>query len=183
MKHLKTEKDFEAEIRRISSQVAKLESMKTKLENRKREKFDEEYRRERNSLRDYRKQVAAMVEEANRKFVGKWLFIDDGTYIHVTGVGRPDDSDSRVTEIPKCLVTFPTYYDIMIAIKDSEYSLYMQPGELRRCLYFTLYAADTIKATKKAVMSDLAQKVSEINADYAKLCRKFRWTIKPGAKK
>ncbi len=158
--------------------MTKLEFMKTKLENRKRERFDEEYRRERKSLRDYRKQVAAMVEEANRKFAGKWLFIDDGTYIHVTGVGRPDDSDSRVTEIPKCLITFPTYYDIMIAIKDSEYSLYMQPGELRRFLYFTLYAADTIKVTKKEVMSDLTQRVSEINADYAKLCRKFRWRAK-----
>jgi len=181
---LKTKEDYDKEIGKISEYI---ESMKTeqgklyarmdRLERMKRERFDPEYRKQQETIRKNRKMIQQLVADAGKKFTGKWLFIDNGTYIRVSSVGKPLETAIDLKELMPGQIVFPTYYDIKA---EAGYGLCML--EIKgvhfldnRCVNLTLYAEDCLAVSKKDVMEDVAMSVDGINENFGKLCKVAKW--------
>ena len=116
-----------------------------------------------------------MIDDAKKKFAGKWLFIADGTYIHVVTIDEPDRGTATNTALCPGQLVFPTHYDIMVETGDGDARITNAKAK-DSIVYLTLYAEDVIKVTKKDMMKDLAGNVADINASYRALCTKIKWT-------
>ena len=181
-KHLKTEADFDRELHELDGYIESIDKEHSKLierrrvlEQRKMERFDPECRQERLALQKANKERKRLIADAKKKFAGKWLFIDDGTYIHVAAIDDPSREAATNTELCPGQLVFPTHYDIMIETGDGEARITNAKAK-DSIVYLTLYAEDVLKVTKKAMMEDLAGNVADINASYRALCTKIKWT-------
>ena len=180
-KHLKTEADYERELQTIDGYIESLDKEQSKLierrrvlEQRKLERFDPVYRKELLARRKAKKERKKLIDDAKKKFAGKWLFIDDGTYIHVATIDDPNREDATNTALCPGQLVFPTHYDIKIETGDGEARITNAKAK-DSIVYLTLYAEDVLKVTKKDVMDDLTGNVLDINASYRALCKKIKW--------
>ena len=180
-KHLKTEADYDREINTIDEYIDSLEKEHSKLterrialERRKMERFDPKYRQEQLARRKAKMERNKLIADAQKKFVGKWLFIDDGTYIHVASIDAPDRKEASNTALCPGQLVFPTHYDIKVETGDGEARI-TNANAKNSVVYLTLYAEDVLKVTKKDVMTDLGGIVLDINASYRALCKKIKW--------
>ena len=181
-KHLKTEADFDRELHTLDGYIESIDKEHSKLierrrvlEQRKMERFDPEYRQERLARRKAKKERKQLIDDAKKKFVGKWLFIDDGTYIHVAAIDDPNREAATNTALCPGQLVFPTHYDIKVETGDGEARITNAKAK-DSIVYLTLYTEDVLKVTKKDMMEDLAGNVADINASYRTLCKKIKWT-------
>lgn len=136
---------------------------------------------ERLARREAKKERKKLIDDAKKKFAGKWLFIDDGTYIHVANIDDPNREDATNTELCPGQLVFPTHYDIKVETGDGEARITNSKAK-DSIVYLTLYAEDVLKVTKKSMMEDLAGNVADINASYRALCKKIKWAQDKDAK-
>ena len=161
-------------INKHQSDINKLQSQWESLHKKKLVKFDPDYRKEQAELRKASAERKKLIDDAKKKFIGKWLSIDDGTYIHVAEVEAPTRKDVTNTSLCPGQLVFPTRYDIKIEIGEGEARIRMTNVKAS-VVYLTLYADDVIKTSKKDVMEDLSANVADINNTYQALCKKLKW--------
>jgi hypothetical protein len=181
-KRMKTEKDYDAALDAIDCEIVeytkaaeKLEAKRRALQNKKRAKFDPEYRAVQERIRKANAERKRFIADAAKKFVGKWLFIDDGTYIHVIGVDAPTKESTSGDFQGEGYLVFPTHYDISVVAGDGNIKISNGTSKNHGVVYLTLYAEDVIKASKKDVMEDLESKLGEMLSDYKALCKRIKW--------
>lgn len=180
-KPMKNEKDYDAaldaingEIEQLTKVVAELESKRRAMQNKKMAKFDPGYREEQARRRKANAERKRFIAGAAKKFVGKWLFIDDGTYIHVSGVDAPTKESSSGEFQGEGYLVFPTHYDIKVETGDGMVDI-SNGSSKNNVVYLTLYAEDVLKVTKKAVLEDLESNLGGIWSTYKALCRRMKW--------
>lgn len=178
---MKTREDYDNALDAIDdainkhhSDINRLQSQWETLHKRKLVKFDPNYREEQAKLRKASAERKKLIADAQQKFIGKWLFIDDGTYIHVAEVDAPTRTDATNTSLCPGQLVFPTHYDIKVEVGTGEARICMTNVKAS-VVYLTLYAEDVIKTSKNNVMEDLAASVTEINDTYRALCKKLKW--------
>lgn len=181
-KQMKTEKDYDAaldaincEIEQRTKAVAELEVKRRELQNKKMAKFDPEYRAEQTRRRKANAERKRLIADAAKKFVGKWVFIDDGTYIHICGVDAPTKESSSGEFQGEGYLVFPTHYDISVVAGDGNVTISNGTSKNHGVVYLTLYAEDVIKVPKKDVMEDLESKLGDVMSNYKALCKRMKW--------
>lgn len=146
----------------------RIQQDKIRTQERKYERYNEARK-----LRAERKRWAA---NASKKFVGKWLFVDDGIYIHVSGIDAPTkESAEGYLSGGEGYLVFPTHYDMRVEIGGGiiDISNGTSKGNV---LYFTLYSSsDGITVKTKDVMEELESKLGEILSNYKALCKQLKW--------
>ena len=180
-KTMKTEKDYDAaldaincEIEQRTKAVAELESKRRALQNKKMAKFDPEYREEQARRRKANAERKRFIADAAKKFVGKWLFINDETYIHVCGVDAPTKASTSGGFHGEGYLVFPTHCDITVVAGDGNFTISKGTSN-NHVVYLPLYADDVLTVTKKDVMEDLESKLGEILSNYKELCKRIKW--------
>lgn len=138
-------------------------------------KFDPEYRAVQERLRKANAERKRFIADAAKKFVGKWVFIDDGTYIHICGVDAPTKESISGEFQGEGYLVFPTHYDISVVAGDGNVTISNGTSKNHGVAYLTLYAEDVIKVSKKEVMEDLESKLGDILSNYKALCRRMKW--------
>jgi hypothetical protein len=183
---MKTEKDYDAALEAIDCEIVeytkaaeKLEAKRRALQQKKMAKFDPKYRAEQERLRKANAERKRFIEDAAKKFVGKWVFIDDGTYIHICGVDAPTKESSSGDFQGEGYLVFPTHYDISVVAGDGNVTISNGTSK-NHVVYLTLYTDDVIKVSKKDVMEDLESKLGDIMSNYKALCKRMKW--KPSVK-
>jgi len=181
-KRMQTEKDYDEALEAIDSEIAQrtktvveLEAKRKALQNKKMAKFDPAYRAVQERLRKANAERKKFIADAAKKFVGKWLFIDDGTYIHVSGVDAPTKESSSGEFQGEGYLVFPTHYDISVVAGDGNVTISNGTSKNHGVAYLTLYAEDVIKVPKKDVMEDLESKLGDILSNYKALCKRMKW--------
>lgn len=155
----------------LEKERSRIYSIKANLERRKKERFDPKYRKEQEAIRKHRDKIRSLIKDANSKFVGKWLFIDDGEYAHIRDVRRPDESRNTVMELQPGQIVFPIIVDVSIIIRDGEVSISMDES----CKYCTLYADDTIIVSGKKMHGALCDGSKTVSERYDILRKRFKW--------
>lgn len=181
-KRMKTEKDYDdaldainCEIEQRTKAVSELEAKRRALQNKKMAKFDPEYRDEQARRRKANAERKRFIADAAKKFVGKWLFIDDGTYIHVSGVDAPTKESSSGEFQGEGYLVFPTHYDISVVAGDGKVTISNGTPKNHGVVYLTLYSSDVLTVSKKEVMEDLDSKLGDIVSNYKAVCRRMKW--------
>lgn len=181
-KRMKTKKDYDAALEAIDCEIVEhtkaadeLEAKRRALQNKKRAKFDPEYRAEQAMRRKANAERKRLIADAAKKFAGKWLFIDDGTYIHVSGVDAPTKESSSGDFQGEGYLVFPTHYDISVVAGDGNVTISNGTSKNHGVVYLTLYAEDVIKVPKKEVMEDLESKLGDVVSNYKALCKRMKW--------
>lgn len=181
-KRIQTEKDYDAamdaidcKLAQISKTADELEAKRRALQNKKRAKFDPEYRAEQARRRKVNAERKMLIADAAKKFVGKWVFIDDGTYIHICGVDAPTKESSSGEYQGKGYLVFPTHYDMSVVAGDGNVTISNGTPKNHGVVYLTLYAEDVIKVPKKDVMEDLESKLGDVMSNYKALCKRMKW--------
>lgn len=182
-KRMRTKEDYDAalnaidgELERHTKAAEELEAKRRTLQKQKMAKFDPEYRAEQERIKKLNEERKRFIADAHKKFVGKWLFIDDGTYIHVSSLDEP--TKDRGAYLGEGYLVFPTHYDIKV--EAGEGLVQISHGTPKNnVVYLTLYAEDVLKVTKKAVMEDLDSCLADMLTKYKTLCKRIRW--KPSA--
>lgn len=181
-KRMKTEKDYDAALEAIDCEIVEytkaaeeLEAKRRALQKKKMAKFDPEYRAVQERIRKANAERKRFIEDAAKKFVGKWLFIDDGTYIHVSGVDAPTKESSSGEFQGEGYLVFPTHYDISVVAGDGNVTISNGTPKNHGVVYLTLYSSDVLKVSKKEVMEDLESKLGDIVSNYKALCRRMKW--------
>ena len=187
-KRLKTKKDYDDALEAINCELKQhtkaaedLECKRVELQKKKRAKFDPEYRAEQERQRKINAERKRFIADASKKFVGKWVFIDDGTYIHISGIDAPTKSDGAY--MGEGYLVFPTHYDIKVETGDGMVNISngsSNGSSKNNVVYLTLYAEDVLKVTKKDVLEDLESNLSGILSTYKALCKRIKW--KPSVK-
>lgn len=180
-KRMKTEKEYDAALEAIDCEIVEhtkaaeeLEAKRRALQNKKRAKFDPEYRALQERLRKANAERKRFIADAAKKFVGKWLFIDDGTYIHVSGVDAPTKESTSGDFQGEGYLVFPTHYDINVETGDGKVNISTGSSK-NNVVYLTLYAEDVLKVSKKDVMEDLESNLDGILSNYKALCKRMKW--------
>lgn len=180
-KRMKTEKDYDAALEAIDCEIVEytkaaeeLEAKRRALQQKKMAKFDPEYRAVQERIRKANAERKRLIADAAKKFVGKWLFIDDGTYIHVSAVDAPTKESTSGDFQGEGYLVFPTHYDINVEIGDGKVNISTGSSK-NNVVYLTLYAEDVLKVSKKDVMEDLESELGEILSDYKALCKRMKW--------
>lgn len=155
----------------LEKERSRIYSIKSKLERRKKERFDPEYRKKQEAIRKHRDKMRSLIEDANRKFAGKWLFVDDGEYFHIRDVRRPDESKHDVLDLKQHQIVFPIIVDVSLIIGDGEVSISMDES----CKYCTLYADDTIIVSGQKMNEDLCDGLKAVSERYETLRKRFKW--------
>ena len=164
----KTEKDYDKEIDAICKQIAALDKKRNKLLREQYTKFDPEYKNRQKN----RRAMAKLLAQARKKFVGKWIYNDYGTYhriASITKITTPDTSDpselspERITFELTCKETI--YYGSVVGFD----------METEEVFYDTLFAEECIMSTSE-VMRELDISLGEMLADYKKACKTYRHT-------
>ena len=181
-KRMKTKKDYDdalaainCEIEQRTKAVADLEAKRRALQKKKMAKFDPTYRAEQERLRKANAERKRLIADAAKKFVGKWVFIDDGTYIHICGVDAPTKESSSGEYQGEGYLVFPTHYDISVVAGDGNVTISNGTPKNHGVVYLTLYAEDVIKVPKKDVMEDLESKLGDVMSNYKALCKRMKW--------
>ena len=181
-KRMKTEKEYDAALEAIDCEIVKhtkaaeeLEAKRRALHNKKMAKFDPSYRALQERIRKANAERKRFIADAAKKFVGKWLFIDDGTYIHVSGVDAPTKESTSGDFQGEGYLVFPTHYDISVVAGDGNVTISNGTSKNHGVAYLTLYAEDVIKVPKKDVMEDLESKLGDILSNYKTLCKRMKW--------
>lgn len=180
-KRMKTEKEYDAALEAIDCEIVeytkaaeKLEAKRRALQQKKMAKFDPEYRAVQERIRKANAERKRLIADAAKKFVGKWLFIDDGTYIHVCGVDAPTKESTSGDFQGEGYLVFPTHYDISVVAGDGNVTISNGTSK-NHVVYLTLYADDVLKVPKKDVMEDLESKLGDILSNYKTLCKRMKW--------
>lgn len=180
-KRMKTEKEYDAALEAIDCEIVeytkaaeKLEAKRRVLQQKKMAKFDPEYRAVQERIRKANAERKRLIADAAKKFVGKWLFIDDGTYIHVCGVDAPTKESTSGDFQGEGYLVFPTHYDISVVAGDGNVTISNGTSK-NHVVYLTLYADDVLKVPKKDVMEDLESKLGDILSNYKALCKRMKW--------
>lgn len=180
-KRMKTEKEYDAALEAIDCEIVeytkaaeKLEAKRRALQQKKMAKFDPEYRAVQERIRKANAERKRLIADAAKKFVGKWLFIDDGTYIHVCGVDAPTKESTSGDFQGEGYLVFPTHYDISVVAGDGNVTISNGTSK-NHVVYLTLYAEDVLKVPKKDVMEDLESKLDDILSNYKALCKRMKW--------
>lgn len=180
-KRMKTEKDYDAALEAIDCEIVEytkaaeeLEAKRRALQKKKMAKFDPEYRAVQERIRKANAERKRLIADAAKKFVGKWLFIDDGTYIHVSGVDAPTKESTSGDFQGEGYLVFPTHYDISVVAGDGNVTISNGTSK-NHVVYLTLYAEDVLKVPKKDVMEDLESKLDDILSNYKALCKRMKW--------
>lgn len=180
----KTKEEYDKEIGKISEYIesmkaeqGKLYARMDRLERMKMERFDPEYRKQQETIRKNRKLIRQLVAGAGKKFTGKWRFIDAGTYIRISGVGKPLETAIDLGELCPGQIVFPTYYDIKVVAGYGICNIEIKGVHFldKRCVNLTLYAEDCLAVSKKYAMEDVAMSVAGINENFGKLCKVAKW--------
>jgi len=180
-KRMKTEKDYDAALEAIDCEIVEhtkaaeeLEAKRRALQNKKMAKFDPAYRAEQERRRKANAERKRFIVDAAKKFVGKWVFIDDGTYIHICGVDAPTKESISGEFQGEGYIVFPTHYDISVVTGDGRAEISNGTSK-NHVVYLTLYADDVLKVSKKEVMEDLESNLGEILSNYKALCKRMKW--------
>ena len=180
-KRMKTEKEYDAALEAIDCEIVeytkaaeKLEAKRRALQQKKMAKFDPEYRAVQERIRKANAERKRLIADAAKKFVGKWLFIDDGTYIHVCGVDAPTKESTSGDFQGEGYLVFPTHYDISVVAGDGNVTISNGTSK-NHVVYLTLYAEDVLTVPKKDVMEDLESKLDDILSNYKALCKRMKW--------
>lgn len=181
-KRMKTEKEYDAALEAIDCEIVEhtkaaeqLEAKRRALQNKKMAKFDPSYRALQERIRKANAERKRFIADAAKKFVGKWLFIDDGTYIHVSGVDAPTKESTSGEFQGEGYLVFPTHYDISVVACEGNVKISNGTSKNHGVAYLTLYAEDVIKVPKKDVMEDLESKLGDILSNYKTLCKRMKW--------
>lgn len=180
-KRMKTKKDYDdalaaidCELDRYTKAAEDLEAKRRALQKKKMAKFDPAYRAEQERLRKANAERKRLIADASKKFVGKWLFIDDGTYIHVSSIDAPTKESSSGEYMGEGYLVFPTHYDIKVEAGDGIAQISNVKSK-DNWVYLTLYADDVLKVSKKDVMEDLEECIGDIVSNYKALCKRIKW--------
>lgn len=180
-KRMRTKEDYDvalnaidAELDRYTKAAENLEAKRRALQKKKMAKFDPTYRAELARLREANAERKRFITDAAKKFVGKWVFIDDGTYIHISGVDAPTKESSNGAYLGEGYLVFPTHYDMSVVAGTGEVKISNGTSK-NHVVYLTLYSSDVLIASKKDVMEDLESSLGDIVSNYKALCKRLRW--------
>lgn len=161
---MKNKRTWQDQILKLDSKIADLTRKRNELELKNRPEYKRKTRAEARRKKE-------LLEKARKKFVGKWIFIDDGMFRHISEIVKITN-DSIENLVPG-QITFVIKSDEVVTTGDGIVEI---DPKSEGTYYFTLFSETDYIFSTSAVLKELDESLLSVVKQYKKIYRAHRRT-------